>query len=41
LVSKSKKKNHFKNPLEDKGENFFRGSFNLVKGKAFDIGGGI
>jgi hypothetical protein len=30
-----------KNPLESKWENSFRGSFYLVKGKAFQIGGGI
>jgi hypothetical protein len=41
LVSISKRENHFKNPLESYGENSFRGSFYLVKGKPFDIGGGI
>jgi hypothetical protein len=38
LVSTSKRENHFKNPLESSGENFFRGSFYLVKGKAFETG---
>jgi hypothetical protein len=28
-----------KNPLDSYGENFFRGSFYLVKGKAFEKGG--
>jgi hypothetical protein len=31
--------NPFKNPLESYRENFFRGSFYLVKGKAFETGG--
>jgi hypothetical protein len=41
LVSISKRENHFKNPLIRYGENFSRGSFHLVKGKAFETGGGI
>jgi hypothetical protein len=31
----------FQNPLESKGENSFRGSFYLITGKAFEIGGEI
>jgi hypothetical protein len=38
LVSISKRENHFKTLLKAKGRIIFKGSFYLVKGKAFEKG---
>jgi hypothetical protein len=32
-------RNYCKNPLDNEGGNFFRGSFYLAKGKTFETGG--
>jgi hypothetical protein len=37
--TKGKKSFQLQNPLDSEGENFFRGSFYLAKGKAFETGG--